>query len=210
LKQIINPYNVTLNFDHNDKFGKASIELNYSISFKKQKSLDFRVFAGAFVYGNSKDKSPYRFRMSGFNGYQDYLFDYNYVGRNETNGIGFAQFTENDGAFKIWTPLGQTSKWLVAVNIKSPTVGKLPLKLFADIGASEFNESLYKDKILYTAGIELCIFKNICEVYFPLVYSKDIKTALQANNKDSFFDTIRFTLNLHNIKPKNFISNNFF
>ena len=209
-KQIINPYNVILNFDHNDKFGKASVELNYAISFKKEKSLDFRIFAGAFVYGNNTDKSPYRFRMSGFNGYQDYLFDYNYLGRNETNNLAFAQFTENDGAFKIWTPLGQTSKWLLSVNIKSPTVGKLPLKLFADIGTSEFNESLYKDKILYTAGIELCIFKNICEVYFPLIYSKDIKTALQANNKDSFFDTIRFTLNLHNIKPKNIISNNFF
>jgi hypothetical protein len=209
-KQIINPYNVSFNFDHNDKFGKASLELNYSISFKKEKSLDFRIFAGAFVYGNNHDKSPYRFRMRGINGYQDYLFDYNYVGRNEPTGLGFAQFTENDGAFKVWTPLGQTSKWLLTVNIKSPTVGKLPLKLFADIGASEFNESLNKDKILYTAGVELCIFRNICEIYFPLIYSKDIKTALQANNKDSFFDTIRFTLNLHNIKPKNIISNNFF
>ena len=209
-KQIINPYNVSFNFDHNDKFGKASLELNYSISFKKEKSLDFRIFAGAFVYGNNHDKSPYRFRMSGFNGYQDYLFDYNYVGRNEPTGLGFAQFSENDGAFKVWTPLGQTSKWLLTVNIKSPTVGKLPLKLFADIGASEFNESLNKDKILYTAGVQLCIFRNICEIYFPLIYSKDIKTALQANNKDSFFDTIRFTLNLHNIKPKNIISNNFF
>ncbi len=207
--QVINPYNLFLNFDHNDKFGKASVVLNYSISFKKKKSLDFRIFAGAFIYGSAADKSPYRFRMSGYNGYQDYLFDYNFVGRNEMNGVGFAQFTENDGAFKVWTPLGQSSKWLVSLNIKSPTVGKLPLKLFADIGTSEFNESLYKDKFLYTAGVELCIYKNICEVYFPLIYSNDIKTALKANNKDGFFDTIRFTLNLHNIKPKNFISNNF-
>jgi len=32
--------------------------------------------------------------MSGFNGAQDYLFDYNYVGRNDINGVPAAQFTE--------------------------------------------------------------------------------------------------------------------
>ena len=35
------------------------------------------------------------------------------------------------------------------------------------------------------------------------------KTALEANNKAGFFDTIRFTLNLHIIKPRNFITNSF-
>lgn len=47
-KQIINPYNVSLNFDHNDKFGKASVELNYSISFKKQKKFGFQDFCRRF------------------------------------------------------------------------------------------------------------------------------------------------------------------
>jgi len=207
--RIINPFDVAFNFQHNDKFGKASATINYSITFKNKNSLDFRLFAGAFVFQNNNLNHDYRFRMSGFNGYQDYLFDYNFVGRNEINGVGFAQFTENDGAFKIWTPLGQTSKWLIALNIKSPKVGKLPLKLYADIGTSEFNESLYKDKFLYNAGVDICLWKNIFEIYVPFVYSKDIKTALEANNKAGFFDTIRFTLNLHNINPRNFISNSF-
>lgn len=208
-KRTINPFNVNFNFQHNDLFGKVSSEINYAITFKDNNSLDFRLFAGAFVFGNTSDKGPYRFRMSGFNGYQDYLFDYNYVGRNEINGVGFAQFTENDGAFKVWTPLGQTSKWLVALNIKSPKVGKLPLKLFVDIGASEFNESLLKDRILYNAGFDVCIWKDIFEIYIPVAYSNDIKKALEVNDK-GFFDTIRFTLNLHKINPRNFISNNFF
>jgi hypothetical protein len=147
--------------------------------------------------------------MSGFNGSQDYLFNYNYVGRNEINGIGPAQMVENDGAFKIWTPLGQTSKWLIALNMKSPKVGKLPLKLYADIGTSEFNESLYKEKFLYNVGVDICLWKNIFEIYVPFAYSKDIKTTLEANNKSVFFDTIRFTLNLHNINPRNFIINSF-
>ena len=148
--------------------------------------------------------------MSGYNGYQDYLYDYNYAGRNDQNGVGFAQFTQNDGAFKVWTPLGQSSKWIASLNIKSPTIAKLPIKLFLDIGTSEFNESLYHNKFLFASGIEICLVKNILECYIPVFYSDDIKTALKANNKDGFFDTMRFTLNLHNIKPKNIIVNNFF
>lgn len=205
----INPFNVNVNFQHNDLFGKLSTELNYSITFKKKNSLDFRLFAGSFIYGTSQNKGPYRFRMSGFNGYQDYLFDYNYVGRNEFNGVGFAQFTEADGAFKVWTPLGQTSKWLVALNIKSPKLGILPLRLYADVGASEFNESLLNDKILYNVGINITIAKNFFDIYIPLAYSDDIKKALDANNKSNLFDRIRFTFNLHSIQPRNLISNNF-
>ena len=205
----INPFDVTFNFQHNDQFGKASATLNYSITFKNKNSLDFRLFAGAFLYKEKTLKEDYRFRMSGFNGSQDYLFDYNYVGRNEINGVGFAQMIERDGAFKIWTPLGQTSKWLIALNIKSPKVGKLPLKLYADIGASEFNESLYKDKFLYDFGIDICLWKNVFEIYVPLAYSNDIKTTLKTNNKDGFFDTIRFTLNLHNINPRNLLTSSF-
>jgi hypothetical protein len=205
----INPFDVAFNFQHNDLFGKASATLNYSVTFKNKNSLDIRLFAGAFVFQDDNLKDDYRFRMSGFNGAQDYLFDYNFIGRNEINGVSAAQFTENDGAFKIWSPLGQTSKWLVALNIKSPKIGKLPLKLYADVGTSEFNESLYKDKFLYNAGIDICLWKNIIEVYVPFAYSNDIKTYLVTNNKGNFFDTVRFTLNLHNINPRNFLSNNF-
>ncbi|MBS1638239.1 MAG: M1 family metallopeptidase [Bacteroidetes bacterium] len=207
--RVINPFSLTYSLDHNWEMVKTSITANYSISFKNKNSLDFRFFAGAFLYTAKNMLNDYRFRMSGWNGYQDYTYDYNYIGRHEDHGVPFAQFVENDGAFKVWTPLGQTSKWMVSLNMKSPKAGKLPLKLFADVGASEFNESLNTQRVLYDAGIELCLWKNIFEIYVPLVYSKDIKTALDANNK-GFVDTIRFTLNLHNLNPKNFILNNLF
>jgi hypothetical protein len=186
------------------------MEFNYEVTLKNKNSMDVRLFAGAFLYGTQLDRLNYAFRMNGMTGSQDYLFDYNYVGRNETNGVGFAQFTENDGAFKVWTPLGQTTKWLLAMNIKSPKIGQIPIKLFLDLGTSEFNESLFNERMLYAAGFNVTIFKNFFELYIPLVYSKDIKDALNANNKGGFFDTMRFTLNLHNIKPKKIIETNFF
>jgi hypothetical protein len=207
--KVINPYDLTFNFQHNDKFGKASVTFNYAISFKNKNTFDIRFFAGAFVFKDKNLQQDYRFRMSNFTGYQDYLFDYNYIGRNEINGLGNSQMVENDGGFKVWTPLGQTSKWLVTMNLKSPKLGKLPIKLFADFGTSEFNESLYNNKVLYTAGVNLVLWKNVIEIYLPLTYSDDIKTALKANNKAGFFDSVRFVFNLHNINPRQIISSNF-
>ncbi len=205
----INPFDVAFNFQHNDQFGKASATFNYAITFKNKNTLDFRLFAGAFVYKANNLREDYRFRMSGFNGAQDYLFDYNYAGRNEIYGVPAAQMVEKDGAFKVPTIRGQSSLWLVALNIKSPKVGKLPLKLFMDIGATEFNSISDTDRFLYDVGVDICLWKNVFEIYVPFAYSKDIKTTLQVNNKDSFFDTIRFTLNLHNINPRNLLTSSF-
>jgi hypothetical protein len=218
----LNPFGAAFNFQHNDQFGKASLTMNYAVTLKNNNSLDFRLFAGSFMYQLNNLKGDYRFRMTGFSGYQDYLFDYNYEGRAEINGIGAAQMVEQDGAFKVPTHLGQSSQWLIALNIKSPKIGKLPLKLFADIGTSESlftarrlygvgttPHSLRNERLLYTAGVDICLWKNIFEIFVPFVYSQDIRTNLAANNKSGFFDTIRFTLNLHNINPRNFIANSF-
>lgn len=208
-KRAINPFNLIYQLDHNWEMAKTSLTFNYAVSFKNNNTLDIRFFAGAFLYQSKNVVNDYRFRMSGWNGYQDYGYDYMYFGRNEDHGMPFSQFVENDGAFKVWTPLGQTSKWLVALNLKSPKLGKLPLKLFVDIGASEFNESLIKDKVLYDVGVNITVWKNVLDIYIPFLYSQDIKNALSANNK-SFFDGIRFTFNMQNLKPKNLILNNLF
>lgn len=205
-KRVINPFYAILSAQHNDRFVKLSGEINYALTFAKNNSLDIRLFAGAFAYKADNLYNDYRFRMSGYSGSQDYLYDYNYIGRNDFNGLPFAQFVEGDGAFKTFTYLGQSSKWLLALNLKSPTVKKIPLRLFVDVGTSEFNEAMLNQRVLYDAGVNLCLWKNIFEIYIPVLYSSDIKTNLKAIGKDKFFDTIRFTLNLHNIKPHQFIS----
>lgn len=205
-KRVINPFQAAINAQHNDRFVKLSGEITYALSFSKDNHLELRLFAGTFAYKSSSFNEDYRFRMSGYSGFQDYLYDYNYIGRSETTGLSSAQFVEGDGAFKTFTYLGQSSKWLLALNLKSPKIKKIPLKLFVDIGASEFNESMLKERVLYDAGIDICLWKDIFEIYIPLIYSNDIRTNLKAIGKDNFFDTVRFTLNLHKIKPHQFIT----
>ncbi|MEI8136359.1 MAG: hypothetical protein WCH21_03430, partial [Bacteroidota bacterium] len=170
--------------------------------------IDVRLFAGTFLSGSFSEKSYYAFRASGYNGYQDYLFESNFIGRNEYSGFGFSQFSEKDGAMKVWTPLGQTPNWLISVNLKSPKIFILPLKVFADVIVCD-GRALNKEPFLWDAGLNITVIKDIVEVYIPVIYSDDVKKMLELNNVTRL-NTIRFTFNIHKLVPKNLIKDNLY
>lgn len=199
----IHPFSIGVKFQQNEEFAKVSFTAKYYITFKNKYQAEFRIFAGTFLGGNNK--GPYRFRASGFNAYHDYMYDYNFLGRSEYNGWAFAQFADEDGAMKVWTPLGQSETWMAGINFKSPKFFKLPLKFFADVVSCDGNY-LNTEKILYCAGFDICVWKDIFEIFIPLVYNKDIKNTMKLNNKDSFFDTIRFTFNINRFNPRELIA----
>jgi hypothetical protein len=69
---------------------------------------------------------------------------------------------------------------------------------------------MLNEKILYSGGFEICVWKDIFEIYVPLVYSKDIANTLKLNNRTTFFETIRFTFNLNKISPRDLIEKSIF
>jgi hypothetical protein len=195
---------------------KASITANYSFTLKHKKSVDIRFFAGQMF--NRSSTGDYRFRMSGQTGYQDYLYDNIYFARTSVApNIGFQQFTETDGAFKVYSPVGQSDNWIMSLNIKSPKLFKLPLLLYADagtystnvinIGPTGVSKSISKPELLYSTGIGIPIIKNVFEFYIPILNSKNIQDAIDLS-KLRFVDTIRFTLNLTLANPLSAIKNN--
>jgi hypothetical protein len=193
----ITPYSVTINVQQGQWIAKTSLTATYSYKFKKKnKGIDLRLFAGTFIATNSVDAGRYRFRMSGWRGYQDYLYDNIYLGRSETDGVLANQFVENDGGFKFYSPNGQSGKWLAAVNIKSSLGNmKIPLSLYADIGTCG-TDGTSTDQFLYDAGICLSLRKNIFEIYFPVLICNDFKKYKEANDL-RYEETIRFTLNIN-------------
>ena len=207
-KRKINPYGLNMELQHNLSMSKISTTLNYQITLAKKSYIDLRLFAGAFLSGNNLEKGYYAYRASGYSGYQDYLFETNFIARNQYTGFGFSQFNDRDGALKVWTPLGQSSEWLVSANIKSPTIFILPVKLFADIAVCD-GRALNKDPFLWDAGLNIVLLKDIIDVYIPFAYSNDIKKTFELNNI-SKWNTIRFTLNIHKLAPKDLIKNNLF
>ncbi len=206
-KRAIDPFSINTNFQTDGIMAKLGVTYKQTITLTKRSAVELRLFAGTFLQGTDAQKGAYRFRLSGMNGAQDYLYDANFFGRTEYNGPASYQFVDADGAFKVWTPLGQSSSYLVTVNIKSPKLPKTPLRLFADVGTAP-QLSMNKQQVVYDAGISASILDDVIEVYFPLLYSSDIKETLTLNNV-GFFNTIRFIFNMHNVKPRDYIKNNF-
>lgn len=206
-KNTITPYSFSINLQQTKRVFKTSVTANYTYNFKnKNKSFDVRFFLGTFVGTKAADAGPYRYRLSGWRGYQDYMYDNIFMGRTETDGVLANQFTETDGAFKFYSPLGQSSEFVAALNIKSSLGNmKIPIRLYADIGTSG-TDGLLKETILYDAGICLSLRKNMFEIYFPLLISKDFENYKKANGI-SYPETIRFTLNLNMINPFELVKN---
>lgn len=205
--RMLNPYHLNAYIHYNNYMAKAGVSFKQNFTISKTKNIEVRFFAGTFLQGTDLQKGAYRFRMSGFNGNQDYLFDSNYLGRNEQTGLAFSQFTEADGNFKIWTPLGQSNTYLITANIKSPAIWKTPIKVFLDLGTADKN-SLNKEKVLWATGINYTLINDFVEIYLPVFYSKDIKETLTLNHV-SFWNTIRFTFNIHQFKPREILTSNF-
>lgn len=203
----VETYSFVGNVQQAAQMAKISVELNYHFSISTKKQFELRCFFGSFLYGTKNARGYYAFRGSGYNGYDDYLFDYNYLGRNDRTNIGFNQFTERDGAMKVWTPLSRSSTWLAAINLKTPQVGLLPLKFYGDIISCD-GQFLLKQKILYDAGVNFSLNNGLIDVYIPCLYSSDIKKTLELN-KIRFVKQIRFTFNIHKLVPKNFIQSFF-
>lgn len=191
-KRKINPYTLIIGIEPTSKYVKSSIEGLYKITFKgKNKGVDLRFFAGKFLSQSSSFYGNYNFRMSGWNGYQDYLYDYIFLGRYVDKESTLAQrFVERDGAFKVYSAVGASNDWLTALNIKLFPPFKLPIGLFADFGFSSTSE-----KLMYDVGIQLSVIRNLLDIYFPLNMSKEMQDALDINGY-TYLQTIRFTLNL--------------
>lgn len=212
--RLINPYSASVRFEQGEKFVKSSIEANYKFTYRKiKKGFEIRWFFGGFLY-DKVDKTAwgkdYRFRLSGQNGAQDYLFDNYFMGRSQSNDYYLGkQFTETEGGFKTFSYIGQTWKWLTAVNLKTSLPGKIPFKIYADIGTYDGAKTAFTGSqlIVYEAGIDLCIFKGICDIYFPLFWSSDLKDQSNFISYNNYGAKIRFTLYFNKLDPFKMIKN---
>jgi hypothetical protein len=205
----INPYSFLVDVQQGKTFAKASMTFNYRVSYnKKGKGLDFRLFAGTFLWkSNDYSTGPdVRFRLSGQTGYsidpqrtQDYLYNDIFFGRNESAGIWSQQMTNTDGAFKVYSFRGQTSQYLATLNIKTSLPGKIPVKLYADLGTYK-NEETDSDVLNYNLGAIFTVIPDNFEIYIPLLISNKIQSTLDLN-KVNFGERIRFVINLRALNP---------
>lgn len=200
----INRYNIVTGVQLSHDFAKADLEANYRFNYLYDKALDIRFFGGWFLYKAPLLPSLYDFSLSGTSGLNDYTYDHLFFGRFEnpaSQNILGSQFAKNGGGFAVWSPLGQTSNWMAAVNVTTsvPFPEKEILQFYGNAAIVEeaepvagYNSGLFH----YEAGAKLIIMKDDIEIYFPLLMSKSIRTYSNAIHTN-YLQKIRFVINLN-------------
>ncbi len=218
------PFNANITVDQGSNFVRAAFTSNYFFNYVRDKGgINARFFAGKFFYLQSKtfvtsyQTDRYHLNLSGPKGNEDYTYSDYFIGRNEFQGFASQQIMQRDGFFKVNTDLysskvGKTDNWLMAVNFDGNIPDKInplcvlpfkiPLKFFVDIGtyAEAWQDDANGNRFLYDAGLQLPIFKNVINIYFPILSSK----AYRDYNKSvlgqgSFWKTVSFSIDIQKL-----------
>jgi len=176
------PNHAEIKIEGNQDIVKGSIETGCFIpmSNKMKKGLSIRFFVGSFFYSNYQGLADFRFRLSGLRGKHDYNFEETFLDRNGAIGtFSGNQLSIADGGFSFPTPVGQTSKYLVSLNLKYSIPFKFPLAVFFDVGTYGGASEAYTGSVAipYVAGLKLVLVKDAIEVNFPVFWSDDIRSA---------------------------------
>ncbi len=221
LRENLNPLTrsqVKIQVTGNNTFYKLGLETNHFIHYKSEKK-GFRVrFYAGYLHRSVTDDpggADYRLRFSGYGGgvrvdgmnySDDYLFDEIFLARSENSGILAQQFSVSEGGMTIPT-FGNhlADKWLLSTHMSTTLPGILPFRIY--LGLSTYNDaSDYPESVTisYEAGIEFPVLKDIFVIYFPLMWSSDIRYILD-KEEVKYGEIIRFELNLKKLNPLEFI-----
>lgn len=227
--RVLYPYKYSMVAEQAKEFVRLSFTGNYFFNYAKGGGLNCRLFAGKFIYTGERNFTTqyqtdrYHLNMTGANGYEDYTYSNYFIGRNEFEGFSNRQLMIRDGGFKVRTDLlsskiGKTDNWLAAVNLtttipkKYNPLGilpiKIPIRVFADFGtyADSWKENSTTEKILYDAGLQLSLFNNTLNIYFPILYSKSYSDYFKSTIIEKIFiKNISFSIDIQNISLKKYL-----
>ncbi|MFN0082503.1 MAG: M1 family metallopeptidase [Ferruginibacter sp.] len=224
------PYNAVVQGEQGDGFVRLNFTGNYFFNYANKGGLNVRLFAGKFIYIGDKSftnqfkTDAYHLNMSGPKGFEDYNYSNYFVGRNEFEGFSSQQIMNRDGFFKVRTDLlsskiGKTDDWLGAVNFTTSIPKgvnplellpiKIPLKLFLDLGtyAEAWKRNNSTGRLLYDAGLQLSLFKNVLNVYFPILYSKVYSDYFKSTiTEKRFVKNISFNIDMQQLNLSKLLS----
>ena len=190
-------------------FIKLSTTAEFSWTYLNNKTIDFRLFAGGFIYNTDRDFGAMPLQMASRN-INDYHYDGYFGGRNRQTGFWSNQIMLQEGGFK--TPLaasvadGHSNSFLMSMNLKfslpfgiSPIDKVIKIKPYLDAGyflntEPSMNINGFKDQFMWNGGFMIEFGQNIGGIYFPLVGSSNIMN--QTKSLGNFGKRISFAFNI--------------
>ncbi len=210
------PYDLELQLQQGDGFYRANATAHYFYNYAKGGGMQVRFFAAKFGYIGTKTGSKefetamYQPKLTAVRGNEDYTYSNYFLGRNESEYFLSQQIMLRDGGLKLRTDLfqglqGRSDNWVSSLNFNTTLPEKLfpiklPLRIFFDIGtyAEAWKKDAATSRFLYVGGLQLSLFKNMLNVYAPLIYSSEFRDNLKTvPGENKFFQRLSFSIDIH-------------
>jgi hypothetical protein len=202
----IHPYSLKSRIEHGNHYFKIQFEGNYLLHYNENKGLNIKLFAGSLHYQNiNNQRLNVNFRLAGTSAISDYLYEMTSINRasfmQQPEVFGAHQFVPDQGGFVLYTPITSHNQF-VSLNLNSSTPFPI-LNIYANFATFPelFKSDFYETSLLYEAGIELSLVKNVLEIFFPIIASEKITDINENLYSKNYWQKIRFRLSLNQINP---------
>lgn len=173
-----------------NSFGKVTAEIHYRKLFENNRQISLRFFAGAFMF-RSTNSDYFSFGLDRPN---DYMFDYNLLGRSETTGIYSQQYVYAEGGFKSKLDTRFANQWMTTLNGTFNIWNWI--QVYGDAGM--FKNQYSNPKFVFDSGLHLNVVPDYFELFLPIYSSNGLEL-----NTNNYGEKIRFVVTL---SPKTLIS----
>lgn len=183
-------FSILNDFQLSSSFGKIGTEIHFRKLFENNRQISLRFFAGAFMF-RSTNSDFFSFSLDRPN---DYMFDYNLLGRSETTGIFSQQYVYAEGGFKSKLNSRFANQWMTTINGTFNIWSWI--QVYGDMGVLKNQYS--NAKFVYDSGIHFNLVPDYFELFFPVYSSNGFEL-----NSYNYSEKIRFVVTL---APKTLIS----
>jgi len=220
------PYQAAVQIQQGSDFYRLNLNGIYFFNYAKGGGLTLRLFAAKFGYVGGKtvlkqsETSIYQPKLTASRGEDDYTYENDFIGRNESTGFPSQQIMMRDGGLKIRTDLfqglqGRSDNWVTAININTTLPNhlfpvKLPVKIFLDIGtySDAWGSQPPTSRFLYVGGLQISLLKDIINIYIPIFYSSNFSNSLKTvPEENTFWKRISFSIDVQNVNFRRIFKN---
>jgi hypothetical protein len=189
-------------------FVRLMLDTKHSFIYsQKDKTVHLHAFAGALPYFENPDANvALTFNGVQSNGFfsKDYLYDELLLSRNATKGLASQLTFSKDAQLKTLYNGGISERWMVSAGISFETPLPIPVQPYID--AVLYHDPFEnKARLSYSAGLSLVLWKEVVEMYVPLVESADIRNSLTYTDRNTLGKRISILLNLKALHPFDFM-----
>ncbi len=134
---------------------------------------------------------------------RDYMFDEWLPGRNALEGLASHQIFEKDANLKTLSNYGVSEDWMLGGGMSVA----LPLRYFhIYMDAAFYQDGITTKPILsYSGGLSIVLWKDVFEIYIPILESQDILESQTYDVWDIWYKRISFQANFKLANPLNIV-----